>query len=607
MAWTPVSEFNRGDRVTTTQGSGYVVAQSAAQGTVRIKTEGGGLIEVPKEEVRKTADKLPEGIFRDEEGGQVFKTGDKVMSKRTGKVGTVSNVTQRTIWVKGFKRYPGEETKIEKRNAAEEIKKFDEQPKAELKDGDRVRYVGTNAELYGKEGRYIAATSPSGLYGSAVEFDEAMGGHDANGKAKNGHGWFVDEDKLEKLEDTKATKVGDKVKLIEKVGGAPKEGDIGTVIRVRQGEPGHEDVTVDFPAQRNYSATMGTHTVKVEDEPEETKEEETKQQAIDKVKQTGDNLYDLSNLQDYLEKKVDSSVDSELKELRELAKKNQKLEIKIGDETHVLKGTKHNQLETLITYSGLRMASLLVGMAGTGKTHAAQQVAEALGLSFYAMSVGAQTSKSDIIGYMDASGNYVKTFFRDAYEKGGVFLMDEIDAGNANVLIQVNAALSNGLCAFPDAMVKQHEDFVFIASANTYGNGANRQYVGRNQLDAATLDRFAVIDWRIDDDLEAQLAVGKYGAAWYKAVTATRKFVADKNIRALISPRATQKGSKLLSAGVNVDEVISSVLLSSVPDDKRADVIQVAVTVYEKEASGVPSTIIEEIVDTKYGVVEEIV
>lgn len=307
-----------------------------------------------------------------------------------------------------------------------------------------------------------------------------------------------------------------------------------------------------------------------------------------KVAETGDGIAEIFKLKEYLEKKVDEGVEGELKEIRELAKKNQSLEVKVGDKTSIVKGLKHKQLEQLINYCALRLSPLMVGMAGTGKTHAGEQVAVALGLPFYSMSVGAQTSKSDIIGYMDAAGRYVTTHFRTAYQQGGVFLMDEIDAGNANVLIQINAALSNGLCAFPDMMVERHEDFVFIASANTFGNGANRQYVGRNQLDAATLDRFAVIEWLIDDELEGSLTTGLNGKAWYMAVRATRDYVTEKNIRALVSPRATQKGSKLLDVGQPLDEVIGATLLASVPEDKKADVKEVAVKIFEKFASEVP-------------------
>ena len=328
-----------------------------------------------------------------------------------------------------------------------------------------------------------------------------------------------------------------------------------------------------------------------QDKQPETQQPESQTQAKDTVTQTGDGLHELLKLKEYLENKIDGEVDDELKELREAIKSKQTLEVKVGDKVNAVPGLKHKQLEQLINYASLRLSPLLVGMAGTGKTHAGEQTAAALGLDFYAMSVGAQTSKSDIIGYMAANGQYVTTHFRQAYENGGVFLMDEIDAGNANVLIQINAALSNGLCAFPDKMVKRHEDFVFIASANTYGNGANRQYVGRNQLDAATLDRFAMIEWKIDDELESNLTTGLNGKAWYMAVRAARDYVADKNIRALISPRATQKGSKLLHIGQDLKEVIHATMLGSVPEDKKADVEQVATTIFNKFASEVPGQI----------------
>jgi hypothetical protein len=44
------------------------------------------------------------------------------------------------------------------------------------------------------------------------------------------------------------------------------------------------------------------------------------------------------------------------------------------------------------------------------------------------------------------------------------------------------------------------------AAANTYGTGADALYVGRNQLDAATLDRFYVVEMDYDRKLEAKLA-----------------------------------------------------------------------------------------------------
>lgn len=294
----------------------------------------------------------------------------------------------------------------------------------------------------------------------------------------------------------------------------------------------------------------------------------------------------LGSISEQVTKQIDETVTGEFAELRKQQQQNAKLDVTYNSKTNTVQGLRHVQLDELIKISAMRLPILLVGMAGTGKTHAAEQVAEALGLEHYTMSVGAQTSKSDIIGFIHANGGYVPTLFRKAYEEGGVFLMDEIDAGNANVLIQVNAALSNGLCAFPDKMVKKHQDFVFIASANTYGTGMNRQYVGRNQLDAATLDRFTILDWIIDNTLEEQLATGPKGKDWLETVRTVRVYIEKHNIRALITPRATQKGSALLHNGFDVKDVIPMVLLGSVPDDKKQDVIKLALGAFEKEQSG---------------------
>lgn len=291
----------------------------------------------------------------------------------------------------------------------------------------------------------------------------------------------------------------------------------------------------------------------------------------------------LETLQADVNGKIDQTVSDRIPELKELISKYGTIEIKVAGKSKKIKGLKHKQLTELIKLVAQRMPILMVGMAGTGKTHAAEQSAEALGLTFYAISVGAQTSKSDILGYMNATGVYVRSMFREAYENGGVFLMDEIDAGNANVLITINSALSQQQCAFPDGMVKRHKDFIFIASANTFGNGANRQYVGRNQLDAATLDRFAIMEWLVDEKLEASLAGDdENGKAWFQVVKQTRAEVEKQGMRVLVTPRSTQRGAILLAAGAEFDDVLEYALMNSVPEDKKDTLRNFAIGVWHK-------------------------
>lgn len=288
--------------------------------------------------------------------------------------------------------------------------------------------------------------------------------------------------------------------------------------------------------------------------------------------------------------KIDRRVSQKVKKLEEAINQARPIYVKSEQfESRPVTGIQHHNFETLIHIVHAGQPVMLVGPAGTGKSHAAEQAAEVLGLNFYAMSVGAQTSKSDLIGYMDAMKNYVSTPFRKAYEQGGLFLLDEIDAGNSNVLIQLNAALANGYMSFPDEMVRRHENFRFVASANTFGLGANRQYVGRNQLDAATLDRFVTLQWDIDANVEESLAVGRMGSSWLGVVRMVREYVESRELRVVVSPRATQRGAKLLAAGLDFNDVLHMALLSQFPADEKKDLHVKCHTAWREAIANLPS------------------
>ena len=120
-----------------------------------------------------------------------------------------------------------------------------------------------------------------------------------------------------------------------------------------------------------------------------------------------------------------------------------------------------------------------------------------------------------------------------------MFLLDEIDAGNANTLVFINAALSGNICSVPNrqdkTIAEKHPNFVCIAAANTFGNGADRQYVGRNQLDAATLDRFRIgtIYMNYDAKLEERI-VDKDVLSWGRRV---REIINANKMRRIVSTR----------------------------------------------------------------------
>lgn len=228
-------------------------------------------------------------------------------------------------------------------------------------------------------------------------------------------------------------------------------------------------------------------------------------------------------------------------------------------------GVQHREFKKILKIISAGVNTAIVGPAGSGKTTAIRNIATALSLPFYSKSVSAQTGSHEFFGYQDANGNYVRTLFREAYENGGVFLLDEFDAGNPNVLASMNQATSNGECAFADGMIKKHEDFVIVMAGNTWGHGATSDYVGRNPIDKATLDRFAFLYFDYDENFEMQLATNK---DWCKEVQAIRKRVFDKKVKTIVSPRATFDGAKLLSAGLSVKEVKQLLIYKGLEKDE---------------------------------------
>ena len=237
--------------------------------------------------------------------------------------------------------------------------------------------------------------------------------------------------------------------------------------------------------------------------------------------------------------------------------------IKINAKDVQSAGRQHQKFPDLIKVMSSRLPSYIVGPAGSGKTVAVESAAIALKLSFGAMSVGPMTTQTHIFGYMDAQGKYVPTEFRDRYEQGGVFLFDEIDAGNPQVLTSINSAIAQNQCSFPDGMVKKHPDFVCVASGNTWGFGGSVEYVGRNAMDAATLDRFVFIEWPYDEQFEMLISGN---SDWTKKIQKLRAKVTDKKVRVVISPRASIYGCKLLDQGFTQEEVLKMVVFKGMDE-----------------------------------------
>jgi MoxR-like ATPase len=218
---------------------------------------------------------------------------------------------------------------------------------------------------------------------------------------------------------------------------------------------------------------------------------------------------------------------------------------------------------------------LLVGPAGSGKTHVAGQVAEALGREFASISCTTGMSESQLSGWLLPTGDggkfvFVSSDFVRLYENGGVFLFDEVDAADPNTLLFINQALANGHFYLPqregNSMVKRHPLFVCIAAANTYGNGANGTYAGRERLDEAFLDRFRAGRMAIDYDTAFERkAVDPELLAWGWAA---RKRIGELRMQRPLSTRFLLDATKLLAVGETLKDAKEAFFLDWKAEDR---------------------------------------
>lgn len=273
----------------------------------------------------------------------------------------------------------------------------------------------------------------------------------------------------------------------------------------------------------------------------------------------------------FLRKSIDVPTIGEVKDLihAEMMEYNvlTNIELKVGDEVKLLdEEPRHFLFPEILTTVQAGIPSALIGPAGSGKSTVCEQIAKALNLKYYLQN--SVSGDHQLSGYKDAHGNYQGTSFRTAFEHGGLLLVDEVDTSDAGALKWMNTALANGHAMFPDSAepIRRHANFRIIIAANTFGNGADRMYVGANQLDASTLDRFVFFDFVYDEKLETMLSGNKN---WAIRVQRLRAAAVKEKARIVISPRATINGAKLLSAGWRQDIVEQRLIWKGIDEELK--------------------------------------
>ncbi len=212
----------------------------------------------------------------------------------------------------------------------------------------------------------------------------------------------------------------------------------------------------------------------------------------------------------------------------------------------------------------------LAGPTGSGKTTLAAQVAEAMGTQFYFISCTAGMSEAHLLGRMLFNGDYASSDLVKAYEEGGVFLFDEIDAADNNTLLVINSALANNRLSVPNRKDKptaeRHPNFVCIVAGNSWGEGSI-EYQGRAPLDRAFLDRFAMSKLYVDYDADLEKLIVSKQPQVSKAFQAFRGYLKDKNIYKPVSTRSIISAYKEAENGVAIKTIFNNFIIGWSPDE----------------------------------------
>ena len=205
----------------------------------------------------------------------------------------------------------------------------------------------------------------------------------------------------------------------------------------------------------------------------------------------------------------------------------------------------------------------IYGPRGCGKNTLCEQYAKARNLHFGFVSCTQGMSEAKLTGCSRPTGatgewQFRTTDFVNCYEQGGVYLIDEMDAADPNVMLCIQAAIAGNQLPLVDRPKKPYAekspDFVLIGAGNTDGKGATEDYHARSKMDAAFLDRFLPFPMTYDPVLEKKICPDK---ELYDFFIGVRALIESTNtVGYSVGTRTLANYSKMLRYGFTVDDCV---------------------------------------------------
>lgn len=235
------------------------------------------------------------------------------------------------------------------------------------------------------------------------------------------------------------------------------------------------------------------------------------------------------------------------------------------DTTH-----QHKHFADLATLVGRKRHVWLVGPAGTGKSEAALSLASKMNVRRALVPMHEDVTPSRLLGYRSPiNGEWVKGELEDVLTEGGVAILDEVDRARPGVPVALNAVLAQRKVTLKGETRDIHPDARFICASNTLFGGS-AEYAAARQQDGAFKDRFYLLDWPADTDLELRLA-GEDQKQWVEFCWRLRELVNELGITSgRVSPRTMINGAQDLRDGLPRPKVENWLIWSKLtPSDAR--------------------------------------
>jgi cobaltochelatase CobS len=262
-----------------------------------------------------------------------------------------------------------------------------------------------------------------------------------------------------------------------------------------------------------------------------------------------------------------------------------RVEVKRAEQLEQHDGLFHHQFPDLLAMAAIGQHTYLPGPPGSGKSHAGEQVADALGWKYVDISLSQDMPESRIWGGRTADGGFVETPVLDAIrwacenpDSGAIVLFDEMDAARPGLLTSINSTLANRKVTAPNGdMLRFGDNLTFLGAANTYGTGPTAEFPGRFKIDPATIDRFTYLPW--DTDVAMETAVvhsflhdGDMARAWLDVWHTLRSNVSTYGLKFFVTMRGARNGARMIASGFPMDKTLMLVAGNKIPADQWAKV-----------------------------------